>query len=114
MGFYSFYRIIKDIIRTIFGNKAFRLVLIACIVVFLLCFVSDKVQATYISDTNGFFDNFTFLQENQTTFTINSINCTIPASYYNYSTILIKPYFDYGSITRVYAYYTNGDLKYNF
>lgn len=42
MGFYSFYKIIKDIIRTIFGNKFLKLVLILLIIMLVLSFFSNS------------------------------------------------------------------------
>ena len=48
MGFYSFYKIVKDIIRTLFGNRFLKLVLIMLIIMLVLgslsnCFASYDV-----------------------------------------------------------------------
>lgn len=51
MGFYSFYKIIKDIIRTIFGRRFLKLFLI--IIIFLIClgfFSSSFAASTIIID----------------------------------------------------------------
>ena len=40
MGFYSFYRIFKDIIKTLFGNKAFKYFLIFAIICIVVLFAN--------------------------------------------------------------------------
>lgn len=50
MGFYSFYRIFKDIIKSIFGNKAWRYTLIIALIVIVFTFYSIKVNAEELHD----------------------------------------------------------------
>lgn len=45
MGFYSIYKIIKDVIRTLFGNKTLKIILIICII---------SIIAIFINKTNVF------------------------------------------------------------
>lgn len=42
MGFYSIYKIIKDVIRTLFGNKFLKLILIVCIGSILIILVNNS------------------------------------------------------------------------
>ena len=42
MGFYSIYKIIKDVIRTLFGNKFLKLFLIVCIVFLVMTLVNNS------------------------------------------------------------------------
>lgn len=42
MGFYSIYKIIKDVIRTLFGNKFLKLLLIVCIVSLVIVLVNNS------------------------------------------------------------------------
>lgn len=55
MGFYSIYKIIKDIIRTLFGNKFLKSCLIVFIIniVLLFIFYIPNVFATYTTEYNG-------------------------------------------------------------
>lgn len=52
MGFYSFYRIFKDIIKSIFGNKSWRITLIICLVFLVIIFFNNKVNASDLRPWN--------------------------------------------------------------
>lgn len=50
MGLYSFYKIIKDIVKTILGNKAWRYTLIIALIVIVFTVYSTKVNAVELHD----------------------------------------------------------------
>lgn len=53
MGYYSFYKIIKDIIRTIFGSKFFKYLIIIIILLILLFLTSNNSYGAYEVSTHG-------------------------------------------------------------
>lgn len=50
MGLYSFYKIIKDVVKTILGNKAWRYTLIVALIVIVFTIYSTKVNAEELHD----------------------------------------------------------------
>lgn len=65
MGFYSIYKILKDMLRTIFGNKILKIIIIF-ILIFTILFVYNECFAAIITD---FSSNFVY---NGVTFHPNS------------------------------------------
>lgn len=57
MGYYSFYKIIKDVIRTLFGSRIFKYFIIVTIIFILLFVFENKASATF--SVNGYIRNTT-------------------------------------------------------
>ena len=74
MGFYSFYKIIKDMFRTLFGNKILKIAIII-ILFFIILTIKEKCFAITTFDPNFHLDNLTF-----TTSNINSWSSGINSS----------------------------------
>ena len=61
MGFYSIYKIIKDMITTLFGKHALKLIII-CVIFSIILFSLDKKTQAYSTS-----DNLTFTFHNLAT-----------------------------------------------
>lgn len=77
MGFYNIYKIIKDIIRTLFGNKSLKIFLILFIFIFLIYFIGGKFVCavsptvlTYNQETHNITYNNTDYKINDDVFTM--------------------------------------------
>lgn len=91
MGFYSFYKIFKDIIKTIFGKKFYRGLLIILIVLALLSFF--KYNASYAGQI-----------------LINDNTYTISDDVLAFKNIFIVEYIP--DITQCAIYFSNGDFSF--
>lgn len=63
MGFYSIYKIIKDMLRTIFGNKILKAIFIT-LLFFIILTIKEKCFAITTFDPNFQVDNLTFTTSN--------------------------------------------------
>lgn len=77
MGFYSIYKIIKDMIRTLFGNKFLKLFIIVILIFSIILFTNSKsvfavtpVTLTYNQETHNFTLNNTDYKVNDSVFTM--------------------------------------------
>lgn len=68
MGFYSIYKIIKDMIRTLFGNKILKIIIIFSII-FTIVFFSNRYNVFAINSNE------------LTTVTINNIDYSLDINY---------------------------------
>lgn len=109
MGFYSFYRIFKDIIRTLFGNKAFKYFLIFVIFCVLILFANKSFCAdlrpwnVYTNTTEFNWNKLTFM--NYTDTKSNFVNYCYEFKS-NEVYYLYNPNSSTGSL-RVYCYVSN-------
>ena len=83
MGFYSIYKIIKDMFRTLFGNKALKTTILALFII-LFFFFSSNVFAVNISDINSMTFTDNILNNNIT------VNLPSVASDYPYCALFIR------------------------
>lgn len=116
MGYYSFYKIIKDIIKTIFGSKFWRFTLIF-IIAFTIFFIMGE-KGVFAVD-----ENYLYYINNRTGQTLDVSNlqqyyywivCTYARSqnYYCYQYVVSDQEFTYNSSTKRF-YIANG-AKYNW
>lgn len=87
MAYYSFYKIFKDIIKTIFGRKVWRFLLIVFIIFTIFFIWGEKTQVF------GAFNNYDI--SNEINVTINSTNYTI--------TVPAVSAFDFSDVTAIYG-----------
>lgn len=110
MGFYSFYRIFKDIIKSIFGNKAWRYTLIIALIVFVFTIFSTKSQAAdlrpwnvYTNTTEFNWLRLTGINYVDSSFNLSNNNFEIKANEVYY---LYNPNSNNGTL-RFYCYVSN-------
>lgn len=63
MGFYSIYKIIKDMLRTLFGNKILKIIIII-LLFFIILSIKEKCFAITSFNPNFQVDNLTFTTSN--------------------------------------------------
>ena len=74
MGFYSIYKIFKDIFRTLFGNKALRFIFIILISIFIYFLIFNNKVNAYIPDDSNIEDLLLSVFISNTDITQSSLN----------------------------------------
>ena len=112
MGFYSFYRIFKDIFKTFFGKKGFKIFLFILLFVFAFSFYYSRVSAADLTPWNVYTNTTEFNWNKLTKINYTDHYTNLSYSFYKLSSqqtyYLYNPNSNTGSIS-LFTYVSNDD-----